>query len=110
MDKKDQNNIQFQNIQKIFEEIRVVIKDLLYGRAPPRVYTLWVREKWCILKLDILMSSHKIRANDVSFFGKVFDHSDEETKNLLIKFYLYGWLLPKVTLLNINLLVGDVHV
>jgi len=47
----------------------------------------------------MLISSHEIRTDDPSFFGKVFDHSNEENKNLLVEVYLYDYFLPKVNLI-----------
>lgn len=85
------------------------MKKLLVGRAPPWVYALWAREKSLFFKLDILMSSHKLRVDEPCLFGKVFNHSQEDTKNLLVEFYLHGLILPNITHLNLNLLIGDIH-
>lgn len=57
----------------------------------------------------MLMGSHRMKVDESSFFKKIFDNFQEDTKNLLVEFYLYGLMLPKFNHLNLNLLIGDVH-
>jgi len=109
MDKKDQKNLRLKNIQNTFIEVGGIVKELLARRAPPQVYKLWIRKKCHLFKLDMFMASHRLKVDELGFFKNIFDHSHEDIYNLLVKFYLHGLMLRKVTRLNPNLLIGDVH-
>lgn len=45
-----------------------IIKELMARRDPPQVYALWIREKWHLFKLDMLMVSHRLRVDEYDFF------------------------------------------
>ena len=57
----------------------------------------------------MLMLSHKLILEEPRLFSKVFENSQEDTKKLLVEFYLHVLILPNTTRLNPNLLIRDIH-
>lgn len=109
MDKKDKKASQVRNIQNTFIEIGNIVRELLARRALPWVYALWIWEKWHLFKLDMLMISHKEKVDEPSFFSKLFDSSQGDTKNLLVEFCLYSFMFLRFTHLNPNLQIRDIR-
>lgn len=84
---------------------------MLKGRAPPCVYSLWIREKWMLFQLELIVFGHKVYEDKVKFFMNVFRNHKTPIfgQNLLCEFYLYNYIFPKNTKVNLNLLVGDIY-
>lgn len=76
--------------------------EILKGRALPCVYTLLIRKKWMLFKLELLLARHKTTEDKAKFFIKIFGNASVpiSRKNLLCEFYLYNYMLPKNTKVN----------
>lgn len=111
LEKADKDALRLEKMEKWqFEALRHV-HEMLKGRAPPCVYFLWIREKWMLFQLELLVFHHKFFEHKVKFFMNVFSNKKTliSSENLLCEFYLYNYMLPKNTKVNPNLLVGDVY-
>lgn len=92
------------------DTITSMVPELIQCRAPPRVYTLHLKEQYLNFKLNHIIRDLSLSLDTPKEFYDPYQTSPIVVKNLLCKFYLHNYAVTFDSEWNPLLYISDIHI
>ena len=100
---------QLESQKQCMDDALKLADQALACRPPPRVYALWLKEKFLLFQLMLTLKNMNVEFKSAQEFYGLYQTLPPWQQNLLCELYVYNFVIPLETEWNLFLYIGYVH-